>query len=245
MKRLLCFSEQKFRSLRPEQQHKKCAELLKELFSRPEELLKGHYDEICSWLTLHPIVLTRTATEERFHWHMRNSGRGLSEADYLNSSLPDRSSAEPWLTIGVYLDGLRSCHNVGSIVRTVEAFRLGLVYFSSDMMAPNHPQIKKTSMGSWGSVQMDQISEIDALPRPLIALETVPKATPFNEWIYPASCTIVLGNEERGIRPDILRQCDAVVTIPLAGQKNSLNVANAFAIVAAEAAFQHRGSAHV
>ena len=104
------------------------------------------------------------------------------------------------------------------------------------MMPAGHPQIQRTSMGSWKHVDIRR----DEAPRPWIALETAPKASAFDEWIYPKGCTIVVGNEERGIRSSLLKQCDAIVCIPLSGHKNSLNVANAYAIVAAEAAMQHR-----
>lgn len=186
---------------------------------------------------MEPIAWTAEEIELRFHSHSLASGRGLAEADFLQLSIGDRTTAEEWLNIHTYLDGLRSCHNVGSILRTVEAFRLGPVYFSGDMMPKNHPQLQKTSMGAWQHVTIKQNEEP---PRPWIALETVPEAPPFNEWIYPVGCSLIVGNEERGINNDLLKRADAVVTIPLAGYKNSLNVANAFAILAAEVAMQHR-----
>jgi tRNA G18 (ribose-2'-O)-methylase SpoU len=111
------------------------------------------------------------------------------------------------------------------------------VYLSKDMMAPDHPQLRKTSMGAWQHVEIVQNEEP---PRPWIALETVPGEPSFNEWIYPKGCSLIVGNEERGIGSDLLHRCDTVVSIPLAGHKNSLNVANAFAILAAEVAMQHR-----
>ena len=106
------------------------------------------------------------------------------------------------------------------------------------MMPADHPQIKKTSMGAWPHIEIRRDEEP---PRPWIAIETIPEAPSFDEWIYPQGCTLIVGNEERGIRSDLLRRCEATVAIPLSGHKNSLNVANAYAIVAAEAAMQHKG----
>lgn len=237
MRRPFSFSENRFRSLKPEQQHKKCAELLHELFCLPTAALQAEYTKLCLWLEMEPIKWTHEEIERRFHLHCRLSGRGLAEGDFLQPSIGDRTTAEEWLNIHTYLDGLRSCHNVGSILRTVEAFRLGPVHFSEDMMPPDHPQLRKTSMGAWQHVEIKHNEEP---PRPWIALETVPGAPAFNEWIYPNGCTLIVGNEERGIHADLLHSCDTVVCIPLAGHKNSLNVANSFAILAAEVAMQHR-----
>lgn len=237
MRRPFSFSENRFRTLKPKQQHKKCAELLHELFCHPTAALQAEYTKLCLWLEMEPIEWTPEEIEQRFHHHVRLSGRGLAEGDFLQPNIGDRTTAEEWLNIHTYLDGLRSCHNVGSILRTVEAFRLGPIHFSEDMMPPTHPQLRKTSMGAWQYVEIKQNEE---LPRPWVALETVPGAPAFNEWVYPTVCSLIVGNEERGICSDLLNRCDAIVCIPLAGYKNSLNVANAFAIIAAEVAMQHR-----
>lgn len=225
-----------------EQRHKKCAELLREIScskDRPE--LQEEYAKLCSWMDLRPISLDTLSIEQRFHEHVRLSGRSLAESDFLaNLVVGDSTTAQHWLGIHTYLDGLRSCHNVGSIVRTCEAFRLGPVHLSEDMMPPDHPQLRKTSMGTWSQVTLSHGTDIELLPRPWIAVETVRGALPVDEWLCPLSCTVIFGNEERGIRPLLLKRCDAVVYIPLAGSKNSLNVANAFAIVASQIAIQQR-----
>lgn len=187
------------------------------------------------------ISWNEEAIERRFHEHLRLSGRSIAEHDFLsNLIVGDSKEGAPWLFIHTYLDGLRSCHNVGSIVRTTESFRLGPIHLSCDMMACDHPQIKKTSMGAFDHVTISHGTDLRTLPKPWIAIETVRGAPAYNEMLYPESCTLVLGNEERGIQASLLKECDFVVTIPLAGRKNSLNVANAFAIVASEVALQRR-----
>ena len=220
-------------------QHKKCAELLKTLFCHPSDLLlKEEYTKLCSWMGLKPLAWNAESIEQRFHEHLQKAEVSLMEHDFLHGSVSDQPSGGPWGQTHTYLDGLRSCHNVGSIIRTVEAFRLGPVHFSSDMMPSDHPQIQKTSMGARQWVEISQVSDPAVMPRPWIGIETVATALPWNDWIYPSVCTIIVGNEERGICQSTLQQCDGIVTIPMVGQKQSLNVANAFAIVASEIASQ-------
>lgn len=232
----MTFTQKKFLSLPPPQQHKKCAEILRRWIASRDKSLPQTYQQLCCWLQLPYIDCHSFETvEERFHLHVRKSGRGISESDFL-LTCHDKEEALPWLNIHTYLDGLRSCHNVGSIIRTIEAFRLGPLHFSKDMMPLDHPQIQKTSMGTFQDVPKDS-SVLDDLPRPWIGIETVLNAPKWNEYLYSTPCTLILGNEERGIQRQILEKCDIIVHVPLRGCKNSLNVANAFAIIAAQAAY--------
>jgi tRNA G18 (ribose-2'-O)-methylase SpoU len=75
---------------------------------------------------------------------------------------------------------------------------------------------------------------LSQLPHPVIALDTSDEAVSLNDFLFPAAFTLVLGNEEYGISDEALRLSDILVEIPLLGVKNSLNVACAFAIAAAQ-----------
>ncbi len=247
MKRLHRYTEGKFSSLSSASQHKKCIELLKSLgTNRQDDDLYAMYRDLCSWLHLAKIdVLDIEQLEKRLYLHHSLAGIPVVERDLLPSiRTQDRKDALPFLHVHTYLDALRSCHNVGSIIRTAEAFRLGPVHLSFDMMPTDHPQIRKTSMGAWEHVPIDVAKSYETLPRPLIALETVDNAIAFHELTYPDTCTILLGNEVRGINQDLLKEADIIITIPLVGKKNSINVANAFAIVAAQIACQQRKRNH-
>jgi 23S rRNA (guanosine2251-2'-O)-methyltransferase len=58
---------------------------------------------------------------------------------------------------------------------------------------------------------------------------------------YRDGTVFVLGAEGRGLRPRVLRSCDAAVGIPMAGRIESLNVSTAAAVLLFEAARQRRG----
>lgn len=223
------FSKNKFLSLSPAARHKKCFELIKKgLFQ--------HYAVLCSWLELAPIDSSSLElVEERFHYHMKQAGIALREADFLIVSTKDKEEAKEWLGVWTYLDSLRSAHNVGSIVRTVEAFRLGPIRLSPSMLiAPDHPQVEKTSMGSLRHVDIQKTFSFEELPRPWVALETAPEAPSIFEFPLTAPCTLIVGNEERGVSQEIRHQSDVILQIPLRGRKNSLNVSCAFAIAASK-----------
>lgn len=240
----MVFSRSKFLSLPTYSRHKKCYELIKKaVLASPvgRDDLFRQYALLCMHMDLPLLNCQSTeAIEERFHFHVVQSGMSLRENEFLVSvSSQDKEEAQEWLGVWTYLDSLRSAHNVGSIVRTIEAFRLGPLRFSPSMLiAPDHPQVQKTSMNCFRHVDMGILSSFEALPRPWIALETVPHSPPFHACTFSYPCTLIVGNEERGISQETLKQADAIVHIPLRGRKNSLNVACAFAILAAQVASQ-------
>ncbi len=237
------YTKRKFLSLPEAAQHKKCAALLREAYISSSLCPLEYYNEIQGWMNL-PALCSNCSEDvsNRYHGHLGKAGIKLTEPSLLpRIRQGDRSlSAAPSLNINTYLDNIRSAHNVGSILRTIEAFQLGPVYFSPKTPGPEHQQVRKTSMGSTDHLVYHCHTNIEQLARPLIALETSDDAAALNQFQFPPSCTLVVGNEEYGISKEILLNADAIVEIPLYGKKNSLNVANAFAIAAATISQQLR-----
>ena len=61
----------------------------------------------------------------------------------------------------------------------------------------------------------------------IIGVENSIKAMPWYKLDYNCKLVLVLGSEGKGIRPVILKTCDQLVTIPMKGSLNSLNVSSA------------------
>lgn len=247
---LFQFSERTFRKLPLVQQHRKCALMLEKAYlffhqKREQEGLRqvDFYNACTAWLTPPLSPLHQASPEvlsERFHFHASLGEIQRKEHNLLPCvQKGDRKQASPPLPFHVYLDHIRSAHNVGSILRTVEAFSLGTVYFSANMATPTHKQVRDAAMGADEWVSCKTQIALEDLPRPLIALETVPDGSSLWEWNWSLPCTLILGNEEVGCSEEALQTADAVIRIPLRGRKNSLNVANAFAIVASEVCRTH------
>lgn len=169
----------------------------------------------------------------RYHWHRERAGLGVKEHGLLVRSSDQSNPLLPSLNLAIYLDHLRSAHNVGSIIRTVEAFQLGAIFLSEQTPDPGHRQVQQASMGAYEWVKVERCIHLDDLPRPWIALETAEQAAPLPRFSWPKEpFTLIVGNEEYGCSQAILEQADELVEIPLCGRKNSLNVANALAIAA-------------
>lgn len=119
--------------------------------------------------------------------------------------------------------------NVGTLVRTADAFGPAFVALSRGCADPTGPKAVRASMGSVFRVPL---IGFDDAPRPWIAL--VPRGGADVEPLDAG--TLVLGAEREGLPEDVLARCDARATIQLAPEAESLNVAAAGAIALYEAA---------
>lgn len=236
------FTKTKFHSLKEEQQHKILARLLNALYrflleKQPFGPAKNLYELYSNWAEKKTSIdwTCSQSLADAYHFHLRLSGLGINEGSYLPhvEHFDKPIAEEPW-PIHLYLDNLRSAHNVGSILRTVEGFGLKRIFFSKETPWVTHQQVQKTSCNAFQFVNCQQIESRKALPKPLIALETAIGATSLYEFAFPESFTLAIGNEEYGCSKETLKMADAIIKIPLRGRKNSLNVANAFAITASE-----------
>ncbi|MFA6915150.1 MAG: TrmH family RNA methyltransferase [Parachlamydiales bacterium] len=240
-------SEKSFKQLTNLQQHKRCALLLKNLYA---ELLEGRengellalYNNLNAWLE-HPFIIadawTLKTVSDQYHLHLDAAGISHKEHNLLSlASQGDFNPSEAIWPIDIYLDNLRSAHNVGSIIRTTEAFALGTLYFSEKTPFIDNPKVIKTAMGCHTRVNCQRSLELKNLKQPLIAIETSAQAKPLFNFNFPEAFTLAVGNEEYGCSEQTLNLATHIVAIPLRGRKNSLNVANAFSCVAAEIARQ-------
>lgn len=235
------FTKRKFLDFPVERQHKKCAEVLRVAY---EKLASGDsieeeinvYQDLVEWMG-YPKHSMRTHKEisDSYHKHARLALLKHKEHNLLPLVRQgDKGSAEKSWDLSIYLDHIRSAHNVGSILRTVEAFSLGDVYFSDNTPFCSNKQVQDTAMGVEQWVKCFANIKLENLSRPFIAMETSACAVSLFDFLFPDKFTLVIGNEEYGCSENTLQLADIIIEIPLRGRKNSLNVANAFAIAAGE-----------
>lgn len=138
------------------------------------------------------------------------------------------------------LDNVRSVFNVGSIFRSADGAGLRHLYLCGVTPTPEHRKFAKTALGAeqhvaW-SHHRNSVLLADALLAQgctLWALEThVNACSLLDAPPTPPSLVLVVGSEVTGVDPDLLARCARCIVIPMAGRKQSLNVATAFGIAA-------------
>ncbi|MBR2435271.1 MAG: TrmH family RNA methyltransferase [Lentisphaeria bacterium] len=151
--------------------------------------------------------------------------------------------------ITVILDHLRSAHNVGNIFQLAEALAVKEVICCGYTPAPPHPKLEKTAMGADKMVPfrifrtaLEAVQAMHADGIPVYAVETVPDAVDAWDFPYPEKVAILLGNEALGISADALAETDGAVSLPMLGEKASINVGNCAAVVLYAICKQRKGS---
>ncbi len=233
------FKKSKFFRLDPRMRHKKCADILRALYEtllekKEDPSLLETYNLWLSWLEIPSFSFSSIKqVADQYHFHLSEASLFLKEHNLLPPIRKgDHIAKEEFGKVALFLDNVRSAYNVGSILRTTEALRIGPVYFAKKTPFIDNPKVIKTSMGTSSIVPCFQKESLEGLPRPFIAIETGEEAESIDSFLFPESCTLIIGNEEYGISDEVLSQIDIIVEIPLFGSKNSINAACAFAIAA-------------
>ena len=140
----------------------------------------------------------------------------------------------------VVLDDVRSMHNVGSVLRTADAFRLEAVWMCGITGTPPHPEIHKTALGAEDSVDwhyfdnaLQAVKKLKEEGVEVLAVEQAEGSTMLQDFNPDPSrrYAIVLGNEVKGVHQEVIDQCDGCLEIPQRGTKHSMNVSVAAGIV--------------
>jgi TrmH family RNA methyltransferase len=116
--------------------------------------------------------------------------------------------------------------NVGTLLRTADAFGPAFLAFSPGSADPTSPKALRASMGAVFRVPTSAFEEA---PRPWIGL--VPRGgKPLGELELGERATFVLGAEREGLPENVASSCERLASIPISDGSESLNVAVAGAI---------------
>ncbi len=144
----------------------------------------------------------------------------------------------PRAPVAALIDNVRSAYNVGDMFRSADALRLECLYLAGITAFPPSSKLEKTALGTTASVPWTHdLRVFDAVGRAreagfaIVAVEMTPASVSVYEWEGPLRSCFVFGHEVLGVDRELLRQADAVLHLPMAGLKNSLNVSSSFAVL--------------
>ena len=144
------------------------------------------------------------------------------------------------LPVTVVLDNVRSEMNVGSVLRTADAFLIERVMLCGITPVPPKPEIHKTALGAEDSVSwqhfnstLDAVAQLKAQGYIVASIEQVHDSVSLDDFdIQPGQrVAIIMGNEVKGVGQDVVDASDLCVEIPQFGTKHSLNISCCAAIV--------------
>lgn len=137
------------------------------------------------------------------------------------------------------LDKIEDPHNFGAIARSAEALDFKGIIIPKHNSSYVNSIVYKTSAGAIDNIKVHIATNLT---------NAIEKLKENSYWVYGADMqgqsiyetkidgrfAIVLGNEGKGISKNIIKHCDAMISIPMLGNINSLNVSCAASIIMAE-----------
>ena len=152
----------------------------------------------------------------------------------------EEKNEKPFIII---CDGIEDPHNLGAIIRTAECCGAHGVVISKNRCCGVNFAVSKAACGAIEYMPIARVSNISS------AIDRLKEA---GVWVYAADMdgasyydtdfsggvALVMGSEGFGISRLVKEKCDFVVSIPLYGSVNSLNVSCAGAVLMTEVARQ-------
>jgi RNA methyltransferase, TrmH family len=152
----------------------------------------------------------------------------------------------------VVLGGLQDPGNLGTIVRSAEAFGSAGVILGAGTVSPYNSKAVRASAGSvfrlpvvhgHGNrqtieVELAKVCEMLGEKRVRLIATSSHKGAPLHQTDLTGPCAIFFGNEGAGLTRDLIAKMDEIVSIPHMPQVESLNAGVAASIVLYEAARQ-------
>ena len=136
----------------------------------------------------------------------------------------------------VILDHLEDPHNLGAIIRTVEASGIDGIILPKNRSVSVNETVMKTSVGALYNVNICQVTNLNQTISKLKELGfwiigTDMNASNYQDINYPEKSALIIGSEGFGMSRLVKESCDYVVSIPMYGKINSLNASVAAGIM--------------
>jgi 23S rRNA (guanosine2251-2'-O)-methyltransferase len=153
---------------------------------------------------------------------------------------PDAFKEVDKFPVIIVLDNIRSQHNIGSVFRTSDAFKMEAIHLCGITATPPNREIHKTALGATETVNWtyfeNTLQSIDFLHNQGYVVYAVEQAigSISLEKLQINSNTklaLIFGNEVDGVSEDVMKKVDGCVEIPQYGTKHSLNISVSAGIV--------------
>jgi 23S rRNA (guanosine2251-2'-O)-methyltransferase len=160
--------------------------------------------------------------------------------DELNRKSVDEFKESNKFPVIAVLENVRSAYNVGSVLRTADAFLIEAVYTTGYTAHPPHKEISKTALGADESVHTEHfdtaataINTLRGKGYKIYAIEQAAESNLLQNFQRKKNdkIAVVLGNEVSGVEQSTILLCDGCIEIPQYGMKHSLNISVAAGIV--------------
>lgn len=138
----------------------------------------------------------------------------------------------------ICLCSLQDPGNVGTIIRTAEAFGIKHIIMTEDCPDIFSPKVLRSTMGSAFRINVITFEDAEKMVRTLKLNGVTTYAAVLNDksialgtFDFPQNSAVLIGNEANGLSESIIKMCDSALHIPMKGSAESLNAATAANII--------------
>ena len=140
----------------------------------------------------------------------------------------------------VVLDNVRSQHNIGSVFRTSDAFRVAEIILCGITSTPPNVEIHKTALGAEDAVPWryfeETLSAVEALKAEgytVFSIEQAENSISLEDFQLESGkkYAVIFGHEVHGVQQEVVNASHGCIEIPQHGTKHSLNVSVTAGIV--------------
>jgi TrmH family RNA methyltransferase len=133
----------------------------------------------------------------------------------------------------IIIENLQDPGNVGTIMRTAAAFGFKTVILAGDCADPYNPKTVRAAMGAVFKLDICRVrtEALRKLSLPIYAAALGYDSVQLNKIDLPQSLAFAVGNEGRGLSPELMSISDKTVKIPMEAGCESLNAAVAASVL--------------
>jgi 23S rRNA (guanosine2251-2'-O)-methyltransferase len=145
------------------------------------------------------------------------------------------------LPLFIMLDGVTDVRNIGAIARTALCCGAQAIIIPDKGVGALNEEALKSSAGALEKINICRVNSlmkaVDSLHLNGIKVyaSEMTAAQPVFETDFKEPCCIVMGSEDKGVFPALMKICDGNIRIPMAGDFESLNVSVATGMILYEA----------
>lgn len=135
----------------------------------------------------------------------------------------------------IILDHIEDPHNFGAIIRTAESMGVKNIIIPKDRSVVVNETVMKTSAGALNHVNIIQVTNlVNAInylkDNGFFIYGAEADGVNYKKVNYSEKRCLIMGSEGKGISPIVRKNCDEIVSLPMKGHVNSLNVSVATGI---------------
>lgn len=148
----------------------------------------------------------------------------------------------PETGVVVVLDNIRSAHNVGSVFRTSDSFKIDRLWLCGICAVPPSAEIHKSALGAEDSVPwehsdstMSVVEKLRSEGYTIVSVEQTVRSVSLESFVPGFKdgkrYALIFGNEVDGVDQAVVDASDFTLEIPQFGTKHSLNVSVSAGVV--------------